>query len=223
MIDDKKNEIHSSIQVSSDTINGSQTLTHRDKCIFSSNDDQTTQEHEAGALEAINTKRLKHFIMVTEKWRNIVLNLGYELQQLQTMLTMCEDQTIKVRRLVHNFEERMSETESQVWDEHHNIRSDFSFTAIDSAGIHDIILLHDWYAANAGGYTYSELGFKNKDEFMAFRKRCNTVAYNLRKNQYAQMLAVKKDRIQNIMLALKDKMEGDDDYLQWHDKYGKEG
>lgn len=38
---------------------------------------------------------------------------------MKQMLTMCEDATIKVRRLVHNFKERMERTEEDVWDESH--------------------------------------------------------------------------------------------------------
>ena len=104
---------------------------------------------------------------------------------MKQMLTMCEDATIKVRRLVHNFKERMERTEEDVWDESHQLRPNFNFKAIAAASLKDIILLHDWYACNAPEKTYDEMGFSSEDEFMQFRRRCNTVSYNLRKNQYA--------------------------------------
>lgn len=113
------------------------------------------------------------------------------------MYTMCSDATIKVRRLLHNFAERMADVEEQVWDENHMLRPDFSFVGISTAGIQDIILLHDWYACNAPGKTAEEMGFKDKDEFMEFRMRCNKISYNLRKNQYAKMLAVRRDRLED--------------------------
>ena len=119
-----------------------------------------------------------------------MFNLGYELNQLKTMKTMCEDATIKVRRLVHNFKEKMEDVESQVWDENHELRKDFSFTGIAQASLREIILLHDWYATNAPEKTAEEMGFASEDDFMEFRKRCNKIAYNLRKNQYAHMLAM---------------------------------
>ena len=73
---------------------------------------------------------------------------------MERMLQICEDATIKVRRLLYNFEEKIKETERQVWDEHKRLRKDFSFTNITTAGLRDIILLHDWYAANASGKKY---------------------------------------------------------------------
>ena len=185
-------------------------------------------EHPAGKLETIDDRALHHFVLKTEKWRNFMLNLGFELNQLKKMKTICEDATIKVRRLVHNFEERMNDTREQVWDENCNLREDFSFTGIATAGLRDIILLHDWWAANASGKTYEDikdgqgdLVFKNEDEFMAFRKRCNKIAYNLRKNQYAQLLATKRVKIQDLIAELQDKRlkRGT---LQYPDKYGWE-
>lgn len=115
---------------------------------------------------------------------------------MRQMLTMCEDATIKVRRLVHNFKERMENAEKDVWDENHQLRPDFDFKSISSAGIRDIILLHDWYACNAPGKTPEEMGMTD-DGFKAFRQRCNRISYNLRKNQYAQSLAMKSHRIQS--------------------------
>jgi hypothetical protein len=44
--------------------------------------------------------------------------------------------------------------------------------------------LHDWYACNAPRKTYLDMGFNTEKEFMDFRKRCNKISYNLRKNQY---------------------------------------
>ena len=62
-------------------------------------------------MEAIDTDTLNELVIETEKWRNIVFNLGYELNQLKKMLVMCEDATIKVRRLLYNFEEMIKTTE----------------------------------------------------------------------------------------------------------------
>ena len=76
--------------------------------------------------------------------------MGYELSQFKKMLTMCDDATIKVKRLLHNFEERMKDTQEQVWDENFNLKSDFDFKDISVSGLRDVILLHDWWAANAG-------------------------------------------------------------------------
>ena len=58
-------------------------------------------------LENIDTDKLHELILSTERWQGFMLNMGYELNQMRKMLTMCEDATIKVRRLVHNFEEKM--------------------------------------------------------------------------------------------------------------------
>ena len=67
-----------------------------------------------------------------------------------------------------------------------------------------------------------QLVFKNEDEFMAFRRRCNKVSYNLRKNQYAQLLAVKIDRTERRIQELGDIL-ANKDTLHWDDKYGEEG
>ena len=64
--------------------------------------------------------------------------------------------------------------------------------------------------------------FKNEDEFMAFRRRCNKVSYNLRRNQYAQLLAVKIDRTERRIQELGDIL-ANKDTLHWDDKYGEEG
>lgn len=88
-------------------------------------------------------------MVMSERWKDYMLSMGYELHQLNQMLTMCEDATIKVRRLVHNFKERMERTEEDVWDESHQLRPDFNFKAIAAASLKDIILLHDWHACNA--------------------------------------------------------------------------
>jgi len=58
-------------------------------------------------LNPIMTSRLHRLIVQSERWRNYSFNMGYELSQFKKMVTMCEDATIKVRRLLHNFEERM--------------------------------------------------------------------------------------------------------------------
>lgn len=102
---------------------------------------------------------------------------------------MCDDATIKVKRLLHNFEERIKDIQEQVWDEDYNLRPDFDFKDISVAGLRDIILLHDWWAANAPGANPEDLHM-TPEQFMQFRRRCNKVSYNLRKNQYAQLLAV---------------------------------
>ena len=136
------------------------------------------------------------------------------------MLTMCEDATIKVRRLLHNFEERMKDTQEQVWDENFNIRSGFDFKDISVAGLRDVILLHDWWAANAPNAKPEDMGM-TYEQFMAFRRRCNKVSYNLRKNQYAQLLAVIKDRTERRISELEDIIK-DRKTLHWDDKYGKD-
>lgn len=146
-------------------------------------------------LDEIDTRRLHALVLQSERWRGFMLNLGYELNQLKKMETICEDATIKVRRLVHNFQEMIDCVEDEVWDENRQMRDDFSFTGISSSSLREIILLHDWHAVNASGQTAADMGFETDGDFMAFRKRCNTISYNLRKNQYAQALAVKKDRL----------------------------
>lgn len=166
----------------------------------------------------IDTTRLHRLVVQSERWRNYSYNIGYELSQFKKMLTMCDDATIKVRRLLHNFEERMKDTQEQVWDENYQLRPDFDFKDITVAGLRDVILLHDWWAANAPGKTPEEMGMTD-EEFMAFRRRCNKVSYNLRKNQYAQLLAVRKDRTQNRISELEELIK-DKKTLHWDDKYG---
>jgi hypothetical protein len=182
-------------------------------------EEEEEEEHPVGSLERIQTGHLKGLIRKTEKWRNYMYNLGYELNQLKKMQTMCSDATIKVRRLVHNFAQKMADTEEQIWDSSHTLRHDFSFTAIASASIREIILLHDWYAANAGNKTYSEMGFGSEEEFMEFRKKCNKVAFNLRKNQYKQSLLVQREKLEKLIMELKDKI-GNRGRLHYQDKYG---
>lgn len=89
--------------------------------------------------------------------------------------------------------------------------------------------MHDFWAANALDKTYEDikdaqgqLVFENEDEFMAFRRRCNKVSYNLRKNQYAQLLAVKIDRTERRIQELGDIL-ANKDTLHWDDKYGEDG
>ena len=131
--------------------------------------DEHPGEKDYDPLQELDTTSLHHLIIATERWRNYMQNMGYELMQMKEMLTMCEDATIKVRRLVHNFKERMENAEADVWDEHHALKPDFDFKSISSAGIRDIILLHDWYACNAPEKTYDEMGFSSEEEFMQFR------------------------------------------------------
>ena len=150
------------------------------------------------ALETLDTRKLHKLIVQSERWRNYSFNMGYELSQFKKMLTMCEDATIKVKRLLHNFEEKIKDTQAQVWDKDCNLRSDFDFKDISVAGLRDVILLHDWWAANAGNVAPKDMKMTD-EQFMAFRRRCNKVSYNLRKNQYA-----------------------DRKTLHWDDKYGQE-
>ena len=56
---------------------------------------------------------------------------------------------------------------------------------------------------------------------MQFRRRCNKVSYNLRKNQYAQLLAVQIDRAERRIEELEDIIESKDT-LHWDDKYGED-
>ena len=179
------------------------------------------RERDLPALASIASEELKKYVALTERWRGYMFNLGYELSQMKTMLTKCEDATIKVRRLVHNFKERMEETEEQVWDENHKLRDDFDFKGVALAGINDIILLHDWYACNAPEKTPEEMGM-TEDEFTEFRKKCNKISFNLRKNQYAQMLAIRRTRLEDIVNNLKSKKDEDSGVLKWKDKYGWE-
>ena len=92
---------------------------------------------------------LHSLILDTEKNRGHCLNLGYELKRMRELRTNCSDATIKVRRLVNNFKERIEDVEKQVWDDEHKQKDDFPFANIGSSGLNDIILLHDWYACNA--------------------------------------------------------------------------
>lgn len=183
---------------------------------------ETDEEVQEGdvvpPLEKLDTKGIHRLVVQSERWRNNSFNIGYELSQFKKMLTMCEDATIKVRRLVHNFEERMKDTQEQVWDENHQLNPDFDFKDISVAGLRDVILLHDWWAANAPGKTPEEMGMTD-DGFREFRRRCNKVSYNLRKNQYAQLLAVRRDRLQNRISELEDIIK-DKLTLHWNDKYG---
>ena len=80
-------------------------------------DDGTTEDGSTSdtginrpALETLDTRRLHRLIVQSERWRNYSFNIGYELSQFKKMLTMCDDATIKVKRLLHNFEERMKDT-----------------------------------------------------------------------------------------------------------------
>ena len=179
------------------------------------------KERDLPALASIASEELKKYVALTERWRGYMFNLGYELSQMKIMLTKCEDATIKVRRLVHNFKERMEETEEQVWDENHKLRDDFDFKGVALAGINDIILLHDWYACNAPEKTPEEMGM-TEDEFTEFRKKCNKISFNLRKNQYAQMLAIRRTRLEDIVNNLKSRKDEDSGVLKWKDKYGWE-
>jgi gas vesicle protein len=194
----------------------------RDAKSESAEESRDAEHHPAGPLKEIDTKALHHYILVSERWRGFMYAVGYELHQLKKMQTICEDATIKVRRLVHNFKEKMEQVEEQVWDDNHELRDDFSFEGISTAGIREIILLHDWHAANAGNKTFGDMGFENDEQFMQFRRKCNKIAYNLRKNQYAQMISMQKVRIQDMIHTLTDKIQ-DRDQLKFHDKYGKEG
>ena len=58
----------------------------------------------------IDTTEIDRLILESEKWRGYMFNLGYELNQFKKMKTMCEDATIKVRRLLKNFRDRIERT-----------------------------------------------------------------------------------------------------------------
>ena len=90
-----------------------------------------------------------------------MFNLGYELNQMKKMKVMCEDATIKVRRLLKNFRDRIERTQNSVWDGNHQLKDGIDLTSLGVSGINDIILLYDWYACNAPQLTYSDLGFDN--------------------------------------------------------------
>lgn len=186
--------------------------------VFMQPENETLEKYKD--IASIDTTRLHEMVLSTERWRNYMQNMGYELNQMKQMFTMCEDATIKVRRLVHNFKERMQRTERDVWDGNHQLRPDFDFAGISTSGLYDIILLHDWYACNAPRKTPQEMGM-TEDEFDEFCRKCNTVSYNLRKNQYAQLIEVKRERTQQRILELQD-IIADEGVLHWKDKYGWE-
>ena len=172
-------------------------------------------------IEDLDMSKLRASVEDAEYQRDCLYNLGFELTYFKEMQVLCSDATIMVRRLVHNFEERMADTERQVWTDKHSLKPEFSFKGISVAGMYDIILLHDWYACNAPGKTYEEMGFTNKAQFLAFRKKCNQVSYNLRKNQYLKILAMERENLEERIQELKDQLDMDND-LKWHDKYGRE-
>lgn len=162
--------------------------------------------------------RIKRLIQNTERWRNFMYNLGYEFQQMSEMKTICDDNTIKVKRLVHNFKEKMERVENEVWDENHQMK-DHALDNIASASLQEVILLNDWYACNAPEKTPQEMGFDDEDQFKLFRKKCNKVALSLRKNQYAQILAEKNVRIQEKIDDLQNQILNSDN-LEYEDIYG---
>ena len=186
---------------------------------------QPTKDEEVPDMPVfkdVYSGNLKNLILLTERWKGYMFNLGYELAQMKKMLTVCDDATIKVRRLVHNFKERMEETEAQVWDSNHQIKDDFDLKNIALAGLQDIILLHDWYACNAPEKTFSDMGFNNESQFLEFRRKCNKISYNLRLNQYAKMLAIQKTRYEDELNDIKSRMDENNGTLKYNDKYGWE-
>ena len=172
-------------------------------------------------LNDIDTTRLHMYVLQSERWRGYMFAVGYELDQMKKMRVICDDATIKVRRLLHNMEEKMKETEELVWDENHHLKADFSFTGISTSGVREIILLYDWHAINPLGKTYAEMGFPNEEAYIAFRRKCAETARNLRNNQYAKSLAVKRDRIQRRIQELQDAIE-EENQLKYRDLYGKD-
>lgn len=80
----------------------------------------TKFNHDLNSIEFdIDTTEIDRLILESEKWRGYMFNLGYELNQLKKMKTMCEDATIKVRRLLKNFRDRIERTQNSVWDGNH--------------------------------------------------------------------------------------------------------
>jgi hypothetical protein len=223
-IDQMRNDIgSSSSSYSSDgstfLASDESTLALDESTLANESTDENDEDDDDNGIN-LNTDRLHRLVIQSERWRNYSFNMGYELSQFKKMLTMCEDATIKVRRLLHNFEEKIKDTQEQVWDENFNLRPEFNFKDISVSSLQDIILLHDWWAANAGNVAPE--GMKMTDEqFMEFRKRCNKISYNLRKNQYAQLLSVRIDRTEKRISEIEDAIK-DTDTLQWDDKYGWE-
>lgn len=86
-------------------------------------------------MTALDLDTLRKYIHQSERWRNYTFSIGWELKSMKDMLVKCEDATIKVRRLVHNFEERMERTRNDVWDENYNLKPDFNFKDISVAAI----------------------------------------------------------------------------------------
>lgn len=65
------------------------------------------------------------------------------------------------------------------------------------------------------------MGFSSDAELMAFRMRCNQTSLSLRKNQYAQLLAGEKVRLEDLKATLLARVE-DADLLEHQDLYGQE-
>lgn len=65
------------------------------------------------------------------------------------------------------------------------------------------------------------MGFKNDDEFLEFRKKCNRISLDLRKHQYTDMLYGMELNLQESINDLRDKLESRG-ILKYKDKYGWE-
>lgn len=172
-------------------------------------------------LSIINGDELEKLVRETERWRGYMFNLGYELNQLKQIKIIADDATIKVRRLVHNFKERIDRVISESFTSSYGLRNDVTFTNITSSSIRDIILAFDWFAANPDGRTFTEMGFPTKDAFLVFRKKCNNMSLYLRKNQYRKVLSDKRYNLIQLINDLNDKIE-DRHQLKYDDKYGEE-
>ena len=65
-------------------------------------------------LSNVDVGKLRTLIRQSERWSRYMHCLGYELQTMEEMYVKCEDATIMVRRLVHNFEEKMQRIENAI-------------------------------------------------------------------------------------------------------------
>ena len=166
----------------------------------------------------VDASKLEVLVKNTERLRDWMLATGYELSMLKKMRTEADDATIMVRRLVHNFKERIESAQKEFWTSDFKMKDDFSFNSISSASIRDVILLHDWYACNADGLNAEDLGM-TESEFRNFRVCCNSFSLYVRRNQYAESIADRKMKISDLINSIYDRI-GSVGRLKYKDEYG---
>lgn len=85
--------------------------------VIRGNNSMASENEELEAIQFdIDTTEIDNLILESEKWRGYMFNLGYELNQLKKMRVLCSDATIKVRRLLKNFRDRIERTQESVWN-----------------------------------------------------------------------------------------------------------